>query len=271
MTAPQEVGGSEKSGMQRPDGLAYRNNRLSRTAVPSFFTLMNLFSGFLAVTQIHEGQYAYACYLIVLAGFFDLLDGMMARLSQGQSHFGVELDSLSDIVSFGVAPSYLIYAIALEDFGVFGVLASGLPAMCAAVRLARYNVTYEGEAKDYFNGLPAPVQAYAFVLVALNGDAHSWLLDGATLFPVVFVLSALMVTNIAFDGTPKPTTAYLAAKPLVVTGYVIGVALIVVLRETGLLVGLAAYILTGVLRAVYRGVHAVMKRNVNSTKLSGPH
>ena len=109
---------------------------------------MNLLCGFLAITQVHAVQYEYACYLIVLAGLFDLLDGIMARFTQAQSLFGVELDSLSDIVSFGVAPSFLVYTLFLEDAGTFGVIIAALPILCAAVRLARFNVNFDGVNRD---------------------------------------------------------------------------------------------------------------------------
>ena len=257
--------GKESSGRGWPSRLSGYRGQIPRVAVPSFFTLMNLFSGFLAITQVHEGQYVYACYLIVLAGFFDLLDGMMARLSQGQSLFGVELDSLSDVISFGAAPSYLVYAFALSEYGVFGVIVSALPAMCAAVRLARFNVAFDGESKGSFSGLPAPIQAFTIVTVVLNTQADSWLLqngllDESMLFPLVFILSGLMVTNIDFEGAPKPSAAYLAAKPLVVTGYAIGVILIIALRELGLLIGLSAYLFTGIIRAIVRGIGAIRRR-----------
>jgi CDP-diacylglycerol--serine O-phosphatidyltransferase len=142
--------------------------QIPRAAVPSFFTLMNLFSGFMALTQILEGRFEQACWLIVLAGFFDVLDGMMARLTDGESLFGIELDSLSDIVSFGVAPAYLVYAFGLKEFGMLGVAVSSLPAICGAVRLARFNVQFEGIKKDYFVGLPIPVQAACIVSLILN-------------------------------------------------------------------------------------------------------
>jgi CDP-diacylglycerol--serine O-phosphatidyltransferase len=94
---------------------AYRANRprrsrrpIPRVAVPSFFTLMNLLCGFGALTMIYDQRFDMAGWLIVLAGFFDALDGMMARLTNSTSLFGVELDSLSDIVSFGVAPAFVV-------------------------------------------------------------------------------------------------------------------------------------------------------------------
>ena len=240
-------------------------------AVPSLFTLLNLFSGFLALTQVHTGQFTYACYLIVLAGFFDVLDGMMARLSQGQSRFGVELDSLSDIVSFGVAPSYLVYVFALSEYGVLGVIVSALPVLCAAVRLARYNVSFDGDSKEYFAGLPVPIHALAIIALVLNGElSAAWLpppglASDAILLPVVFVLSALMVTSFAFEGTPKPTPEYLAAKPLVASGYGAGIVVIVVFREVGLLIAVTVYILEGILCAIWRGFRSMQKRTPSRT------
>ena len=93
-----------------------------RVAVPSFFTLMNLFSGFLAIITIADGNLFRGAWLIVAAGLFDVFDGMMARLANATSDFGIELDSLSDIVSFGVAPGFLIYTFALNEFHILGIL-----------------------------------------------------------------------------------------------------------------------------------------------------
>ena len=97
---------------------------------------------------------------------------MMARIANAVSMFGVELDSLADVVSFGVAPAFLLYEFGLDRLGLFGVIIASLPALCGAVRLARFNVEFEGEKKDYFSGLPIPVQAtfvVAFILVFNDG------------------------------------------------------------------------------------------------------
>lgn len=255
---------------------AYRLSRarprrqIPRAAVPSFFTLMNLFSGFLAITQIHEGRFDYACWLIVLAGFFDLLDGMMARLTNGQSLFGVELDSLSDIVSFGVAPSYLVYAFGLKDFGVFGLIVSSLPAICGAVRLARFNVTFDGEKKDYFDGLPTPAQAICIVALILNvNDAGAFyrfsLNDQSALFPIVLVLSGLMVSNVSFDAIPKPSPRYIRAHPRKSLAYGIAIVLLLVLQQIGLLIVLGAYLFFGIGRAVFKIVRTVMNTPLEET------
>ncbi len=231
-------------------------------AVPSFFTLMNLFCGFLAITQVHTGQFTYACYLIVLAGFFDLLDGMMARLTHGHSLFGVELDSLSDIVSFGVAPSYLVFALMFEDAGAFGLIVAALPAMCAAVRLARFNVNFDGEKKVDFEGLPAPAQAWFIVALVLNIEADAWLaragvLDTATLTPVIIVLALLMVSTIRFDGVPRISVAYVRAHPVASSAYLAAVILFVFFRHAGLLVTLVVYVTIGLIRATARAMKLV--------------
>jgi CDP-diacylglycerol--serine O-phosphatidyltransferase len=233
-----------------------------RVAVPSFFTLLNLFCGFLAMTQVLDGAFTMACWLIVLAGFFDLMDGMMARLANAVSAFGVELDSLSDIVSFGVAPSFLIYAYALQDVEPIGMIVAALPAICGGVRLARYNVSFGSEKKDYFEGLPIPGQAIAIVALILTAENSSWgaylqLDSSAVLMPVVALLAGLMVSNIRFDALPKPTVAYVRAHPKVMSAYVVAGLLIVGLQELGLLIVLAVYLGIGVGRALYQLAEAL--------------
>lgn len=234
---------------------------IPRSAVPSFFTLMNLLSGFMAIIQVYEGNFVNAGWLIVLAGFFDALDGMMARLTNGTSLFGVELDSLSDIVSFGVAPSFLIYVFALEDFGTTGMIVASLPAICGAVRLARFNVGFDGEKKDYFTGLPIPVAAAVIVAVILNGDFVRTVLDQGSNHRIfitsVIVLSGLMISNIPFDAIPRPNAAYMKLHPLKVVAFIVGVILLVMFREEGLLAVLLIYLAVGMGRALYQFAMAV--------------
>lgn len=247
---------------------AYRSTRerprrqIPRAAVPSFFTLMNLFCGYLSIIQTLEGRFDYACYLIVVAGFFDALDGMMARLTNGQSLFGVELDSLSDIVSFGVAPAFLVYEFGLKDFGALGLVVSSLPAICGAVRLARFNINFDGEKKDYFDGLPIPVQAIAIVAIILNVNDAALLNrlssdNLSLLIPTVFVLSGLMVSNISFDAIPKPSAYYIRTHPKKSLAYGLATVLILFWIPEGLLVSLAVYLLSGIGLAIYKVGHAV--------------
>jgi CDP-diacylglycerol--serine O-phosphatidyltransferase len=245
---------------------ARRRNRSDRppprVAVPSFFTLMNLLCGFLALTQVLEGAFVMSCWLIVLAGFFDLLDGLLARLTDADSPFGVQLDSLSDVVSFGVAPSFLVYAYALHTFGPLGMIVSALPALCGSVRLARYNVNTESDEKDGFEGLPIPGQAIAIVALILAAENSEWgaylALDSLqVLLPIVVVLSGLMVSSIRFDAIPTPTVQYMRAHPKKTTAYALAGLLIVGLQEFGLVIVLAIYLAHGIGQAGYQLVDAL--------------
>ncbi len=239
-----------------------RPRQIPRAAVPSFFTLMNLFSGFLSIVQAFEGRFDYACWLIVLAAFFDVLDGMMARLTNTSSLFGIELDSLSDVVSFGVAPSVLVYVFGLREFGALGLLCSALPAICGAVRLARFNVGFEGEKKDYFVGLPIPGMAVVIVALILNFNNAEWFSryspsNLSVLVPIVILLSFLMISTIKFDAIPKPTTAYVKAHPKKFLTYGLGLLLVILLQQIGLLVVLTVYLLFNIGRASRSLVKAI--------------
>ena len=236
--------------------------RFPRAAVPSFFTLMNLFCGYLSLVQTLDGNLKNAVWLIVLAAFFDLLDGMMARLTNGSSLFGTELDSLADIVSFGVAPSFILYVFGLRDAGTLGLIVSSLPAICGAVRLARFNVTFDGEKRDYFVGLPIPASASALmaVMLAVHGDPWFERLGPSgfsILVPVVIVMCALMISNIRFDTIPKPSPAYLKAHPVKAMLNTVGFLLVVAFQQDGLLVVMALYLLHGIGRAVWGLIEAI--------------
>jgi CDP-diacylglycerol---serine O-phosphatidyltransferase len=253
----------ERLGAYRSSRQGQVRRRIPREAVPSFFTLMNLFSGFIALTQVLAGRFDYACWLIVLAGFFDVLDGMMARLTNSHSLFGTELDSLADVVSFGVAPAYTVYAFGLREFGPLGLIVASLPAICGAVRLARFNVQFEGTKKDYFVGLPIPGQAIILVALILNFNNAEWFNRLSTsnlsvLIPIVFVLSFLMVSNVPFDAVPKPTPGYIKAKPRKSAAYFIGMLLIIFLQQIGLLIVFSIYLLFNIVRAIFRVTRSIL-------------
>src|ERR1700679_3381236 len=108
--------------------------------LPNLFTTGNMFFGFFSMIQSLQGNFTVAAYCIVAAAVFDLLDGRVARMTQATSKFGMEYDSLSDLVSFGVAPAILLYLWALKPFERIGWLASFMFMACGALRLARFNV-----------------------------------------------------------------------------------------------------------------------------------
>lgn len=257
---------------------AYRETRPDRVhvvprraAVPSFFTLMNLFSGFLAIIQISDGRFTYAAWLIVLAGFFDLLDGIMARLAQAQSDFGIQLDSLSDVVSFGLAPSFLVYRFGLDQFGYPGLMIASLPAICGAVRLARFNVIADGEKKAYYEGLPIPVQAAVIVTFILTFRDLSWfdrfaLGAMSILIPMVIGLSALMVTSVKFAAIPKLTGESLRRRPYQVLALTAGILLTLAFQEVGLFLAMIGYLLLNVGSSIYRFLMLVWRADHESNR-----
>ncbi len=216
-----------------------------------------------------------AGWLILLAAFFDALDGMMARLTNSTSLFGVELDSLSDIVSFGVAPGIFVYVFGLNEFGLLGLIVSALPALCGAVRLARFNVSVEleGDKPEFFKGLPIPAQAAAIITLLLNVDDATWFNEYSIsslslLIPFVAVLAGLMVSTIPFDALPKPSAAYIRKHPYKSAACFIGVLLTIFLQQIGLLISIMAYVLMGLVNAsikVYKAVMSVpLEENANA-------
>src|SRR3989304_7808657 len=130
--------------------------RIPRSIIPNLFTAMNMFAWFLSILNSSQGEYHYAAWLIIIAAIFDALDGAVARLTRSSSELGVELDSLSDIVSFGAAPALLIYQIYLYNFNALGVLLSSFIIISGGFRLARFKVQLVGFYKDFFTGFAFP-------------------------------------------------------------------------------------------------------------------
>ncbi|MEM8559849.1 MAG: CDP-diacylglycerol--serine O-phosphatidyltransferase [Bacteroidota bacterium] len=228
-------------------------------AVPSFFTLMNLLSGFFSVVLASDGRLSTAAWLIVLAGFFDLLDGMMARLANAQSTFGLELDSLADVVSFGLAPSFLLFQFGLGELALLGPILAALPVLCGAVRLARYNVldaTSVGEKKDYFTGLPIPAQAGLIVTFILTFQDNAWF-DGlaperiSTILVTMTVgLSALMVSPVRFPALPSPNPANFRRYRWRFLAFGLALTLAILFGEVGLLFSGTVYLVVGLVLSI---------------------
>ena len=127
--------------------------------LPSIITTFALFAGFYSIVASINGDFTLAAISIMVAMLWDTLDGRVARLTNTQSAFGAEYDSLSDLVSFGVAPALLVYEWSLSDLGRFGWLAAFIYLACAALRLARFNTQVGAVDKRYFQGLPSPASA----------------------------------------------------------------------------------------------------------------
>lgn len=129
--------------------------------LPNLFTSAALFAGFYAIVQAMNGKYEYSAVAIFVAMLMDGLDGRVARLTNTQSAFGAEYDSLSDMVSFGVAPALVVYVWALKPLGKLGWIAAFIYCACAALRLARFNTKMDDEHQDkrFFQGMPSPAAA----------------------------------------------------------------------------------------------------------------
>ncbi|HKI45605.1 MAG TPA: CDP-diacylglycerol--serine O-phosphatidyltransferase [Balneolales bacterium] len=237
---------------------------LPRVMIPSFFTLMNLFCGFVAIIQIYKGNLVPGSWLIVFAGLFDALDGLMARLTNATSAFGIELDSLSDIVSFGVAPGFLVFRFGVESLSTAGIIIAALPALCGAIRLARFNVETRELKLDHFRGLPIPAQATMLVAFYLTFNDDLYLFDhfkygvNNVLVPMVILLSLLMVSTVPFDKIPRFSRHYIRqnrGKILLFVGYLIA---IILFREYGLMAVFTVFIGKGLVMAAIRFSHDVM-------------
>src|SRR5436190_23861115 len=140
-----------------------------RTLVPNVITLLALCAGLTAVRLAIENKLEFALAAIVFAAVLDGIDGRIARLIKGTSRFGAELDSLADFVNFGVAPGLILHMWGLKDFGNLGWIAAMVFAICAGLRLARFNVQIEDPnrphwAGNFFTGMPAPAGAITVVL-----------------------------------------------------------------------------------------------------------
>ena len=176
--------------------------KLKHSFIPSIFTIFNMFSGFLAILQILQGHYITAVILIMAAMVFDFLDGKVARWLQQQSEFGVEFDSLADIVSFCVVPSLLVYNLFVADVGLMGALISFFPLLFGGVRLARFNLSATPQKKDYFTGLPVPAMAATIAaFVWFNKSVFGHYGNPKLALPLVMILAFLMVSNIRFSST----------------------------------------------------------------------
>ena len=198
---------------------------ITRSVVPNLLTLGNIFSGFAAIIYISEGNLVLGTFYIVMAAIFDMLDGIIARLLRATSEIGAELDSLCDAVSFGVAPSFMLYKAYFAQLGDIGILLSSLPALAGVLRLARFNAQLTSfEDKLYFKGLPIPGGALtivSFVMLFLDnnylGDDYTRILA----FAVVVIVPLAMVSTIKFDNFPRPSPKSFKANPIMFIGVIL--------------------------------------------------
>jgi len=189
-------GGSDAT----PGGVVVRKRRKGIYILPNLFTLAALFGGFYAVVMAMNGRFDMAAVGIFAAMVLDSLDGRVARMTNTQSAFGEQMDSLSDMVSFGAAPALIAYEWALKGLGRWGWIAAFVYCACAALRLARFNVNTGVVDKRYFQGLPSPAAAalvtgfiWLMTDYGVKGYEVAWVAFGFCLYA-----GLTMVTNVPF-------------------------------------------------------------------------
>lgn len=185
----------------------HENLRKGVYILPNLFTTGSLFSGFYGIVATMNGDYNIAAWFVLIAAIFDTLDGKVARLTGTTSSFGVEYDSLADLVAFGVAPGILMYSWALRPFGKLGWLAAFLYVVCGALRLARFNVQVNTVESKRFVGLPIPAAASmvaACVLLFYHLGGSGPLLKKVSVLLLIYVLAALMVSNFSYYSFKDP-------------------------------------------------------------------
>ncbi len=173
--------------------------------LPNTLTLGGMFCGFYAILASYKGHYIYGAWAILIANIFDGLDGWVARLTNSTTKFGIELDSLSDLVAFGVAPAVLIYSWGLQPFGRIGWGAAFLFVICGALRLARYNVQMGTTESKAFTGLPIPGAGTVVASLVLFYNEVWGDLTGRNYMVLFlpFLLAALMVSTLRFHGVKE--------------------------------------------------------------------
>lgn len=229
--------------------------RITRAVVPTLFTVLNMFCGFLAILHISDGKFIEACYFIILAGVFDAFDGVMARLTKSSSQFGVEIDSLSDVVSFGAAPAFLVYKISLFQLGEWGIIISSLLMVMGGIRLARFNVQLTGFDKDYFSGLPIPSSAFAIVafILTFNIDGNKLSESAASFLPyIVVALALIMISTIKYDTLPKFSKKEIKKHPIKSISFFFSMLIILFTKGAALFYLFSAFVVFGVVRHLFQ-------------------
>lgn len=234
--------------------------RVKAGLVPGFFTMANMFCGYystLISASAHtsgpdSSGFITASWLIIAAGVLDVIDGKMARITRSSSEFGVQYDSLADVVSFGLAPSALAYYVFFHQWGTLGLLISFIPLVFGSIRLARFNVRLKGFNKDHFEGLPIPAAAltiatYVLFNFELWGSVHY----DKLFFSMILIVSLLMISSIRYDTMPNLSLRSDWFNRLKILSLMIAFIIIFSFPHTTFFPLMAIYVLSGIFRVVW--------------------
>ncbi len=212
-----------------------------RKIIPNMITSGSVLCGMLSLVLTYHQHFVPAAWFIVMAVFFDFMDGKVARSLGGSTAFGVELDSLADALSFGAAPAFLVYAAYINlEIGVWGSLAAAFFALCGVLRLARFNVTH---VVGPFQGIPIPAAGLALVsLVISRLPLNHWIVVAALLS-----LGGLMISSVPYGNLKRLKKGNVNKAKM---RFLIGCFLLicVVMREQAPLLVIGIYIASGLLR-----------------------
>jgi CDP-diacylglycerol--serine O-phosphatidyltransferase len=232
--------------------------------LPNLMTLTSMFFGFYSIGASFNSQYETAAWTIMAASIFDVLDGWVARITHTATRFGIEMDSLADVISFGVAPGILVYSWSLRSFGPIGWTGSFFLVACAALRLARFNVQMGSTEKKHFSGLPTPAAALVITTTVLAYEDVIGILEHLNLgrladlvgkdywvLALTFLLAGLMVSNITYHSLKEANLKERRPFGLLV---IIAAFLAVVAYHPALVLFLVSlsYVLVGIAEALYK-------------------
>jgi CDP-diacylglycerol--serine O-phosphatidyltransferase len=247
------------------------NRRRGLYLLPNLLTTGAMFAGFYAIVAGINGNFEAAAIAIFIAMILDGMDGRVARLTNTQSDFGVQYDSLSDMVSFGLAPALVIYQWSLSGLGKLGWLGAFVYAAAAALRLARFNTQASTADKRYFQGLPSPSAAALIAGTVWCGEYFS--IDGVAsftlfAFPATMVAGILMVSNIRYHSFKRFDLK--GRKPFV-AGLVIVMIFVLIASEPPLVLFLLAliYAVSGpVLTLIYIRRHRAARKTTEKRQVA---
>jgi len=260
--APVEDDGAPPSVARQPARLVDVPLRKGVYILPNLLTTGGLFCGFYSVIASLRGDFLLAAIAIMAANVFDVLDGRIARLTKTTSRFGIEYDSLCDLVAFGVAPGILVYRWGLEPWGTFGWLAASLYVTAGALRLARFNVLTDTALKRHFLGLPIPAAAEVIATTVMlyyffgaEGPTYRHLI----VLVMVYALAGLMVSNVRYFSF-KEIDIYRRQPFWVLIAGILILKLLIAEPQMCLFAGFFLYAASGPARSVWLWTRRLLRR-----------
>ncbi len=241
--------------------------RKTKSAIPSIFTLSNMAFGIMALLNVANENFMQACYFLIGSYIMDILDGRIARMIDAETEMGIELDSFSDWLSFGIAPAYMIYEFALKEYGLVSYPVVLIYIICGALRLARFNLKsiYGDSSKTHFQGLPIPAAAGIIIFFVMS---YSIIEDETpqktikflsvsmpflyNIFPLIMIIiSILMVSSIPYVAM-KSKNSFTIKSPLGIIALVSTIFLVAIYPQNALFIFFALYALSGIVYFFYR-------------------